>query len=107
MDFAPELRDLNTLRLGLARLGEIEIDVPDGFADKVMATVAALPAPGLRDKLRGLGVHAGSAVVPVRRRAAAMPAHRRAVALSAVAGLVAVAAGLEARHLRRHKEAKA
>jgi hypothetical protein len=69
--------------------------------------VAALPAPGLRDKIRGLGVHAGSAVVPVRRRAAAMSAHRRAVTLSAVAGLAAVAVGLEARHLRRHKEAKA
>jgi hypothetical protein len=107
MDCAAELRDLNTLRLGLARLGEIEMDVPDGFADRVMAAVAALPAPVLRDRIRRLGVYAGSAVVPVRQRAAAMSAHRRAVTLSAVAGLVAVAAGLEARHLRRHKEAKA
>ena len=98
MDGAADLRDLDTLRLGLARLGEIEIDVPDGFADKVMAAVAVLPAPGLRDRLRELSARAGSA---------AMPAHRRAVALSAAAGLAAVAVGLEARHLRRHKEAKA
>ena len=107
MDCAAELRDLNTLRLGLAGLGEIEIDVPDGFADKVMAAVAALPAPALRDKIRELSERAGSAAVPIRRRAVAISAHRRAVTLSAVAGLVAVAAGLEARHLRRHKEAKA
>jgi len=98
MDGAAELRDMSTLRRGLARLGEIEMDAPDGFADKVMAAVAVLPAPGLRDRLRELGVRAGSA---------AAPAHRRAATLSAVAGLVAVAVGLEARHLRRHKEVKA
>ena len=93
MDCAAELRDLSTLRRGLARLGELEIDVPEGFADKVMATVATLPAPGLRDKLRTLSARASLADVP---------AHRRAVTLSAVAGLVAVAVGLEARHMRRH-----
>ena len=107
MDGAAELRDMSTLRRGLARLGEIEMDAPDGFADKVMAAVAVLPAPGLRDRLRELGVRAGLAAVPAHRRAVAMSVHRRAVTLSAVAGLVAVAVGLEARHLRRHKEVKA
>ena len=97
-DCAAELCDLSELRLGLTSLGEIEISPPDGFAAEVMLAVAALPAPGLRDKLRELSERAGLAAVP---------AHRRAVTLSAVAGLAAVAVGLEARHLRRHKEVKA
>ena len=98
MDCAAELRDLSTLRRGLACLGEIEIDVPEGFADKVMAAVATLPAPGLRDKLRTLSARASLRAVPV---------HRRAGTLSAVAGLAAIVVGLEARHLRRHKEVEA
>jgi anti-sigma factor RsiW len=93
-DCAAELRDLSTLRMGLAGLGELEIDAPNGFADEVMAAVAALPALDLRDKLRELSERVGLSAVP---------AHRRAVALSAIAGLAAVAVGLEARHLRRHK----
>jgi anti-sigma factor RsiW len=95
-DCGAELRDLSTLRLSLAQLGELELAVPEGFADEVMAAVAALPEPGLRDRVRELSERAG---LP------ALPARRRAVAVSALAGIAAVAIGLEARHLRHHREA--
>lgn len=95
---AAELRDLSAVRSGLALLGEIELPVPEGFADEVMIAIDSRPEPGMREKLREL---AGRAGLP------ALPAGRRAVALSALATVAALAVGLEARHLRRHKEVKA
>jgi anti-sigma factor RsiW len=95
---AAELGDLSVLRRGLAFLGEVEAAVPGGFADGVMAAVAALREPRVRGRLREMAGRAG---------VTALPAGRRAVAVSALATMAAVAIGLEARHLRRHKEAKA
>lgn len=95
VDCAEELHDLSALRLGLAHLGDLELGLPDDFAAEVMAAVASLPDPGLRDRVRELGERIGLV---------AMPARRRTVALSALTGIAAVAVGLEALNLRRHRE---
>jgi anti-sigma factor RsiW len=95
---AAELRDLSVVRRGLALLGEIELPAPEGFANEVMMAIDSQRELARREKLRKL---AGRAGMP------ALPAGRRAVALSALATVAALAIGLEARHLRRQKEARA
>ncbi|MGO8685300.1 MAG: anti-sigma factor family protein [Thermoleophilia bacterium] len=97
-DCAEELRDLSALRLGLAHLGDLELELPANFAAEVMTAVASLPDPRLRDKVRELGERIGLV---------AMPARRRTVALSALTGIAAVVVGLEALYLRRHGEVEA
>jgi hypothetical protein len=94
-DCAEELHDFSALRLGLAHLADLELDLPDDFAAQVMAAVASLPDSGLRDKVRELSE---------RISLISMPARRRTVALSALTGIAAVAVGLEALNLRRHRE---
>jgi hypothetical protein len=81
----------------LVRLADIQLEPPEGFADRVVL------AAGRRSKRRRLAlVRADELREWARRR----PARRRAVASSALlAG--AVALGLEARHLRRNREMRA
>jgi len=81
----------------LALLAELELEPPEGFADRVVAAAGRLnrrrPALARADEVREWARRGGST-------------RRRAVASSALlAG--AVALGLEARHLRRTREMRA
>jgi hypothetical protein len=86
-----------TAVLALARLADMQLEPPEGFADRVVL------AAGRRSRRRRLTLARADELREWARRG---PARRRAVASSAVlAG--AVALGLEARHWRRNREMRA
>jgi hypothetical protein len=81
----------------LARLADLRLEPPEGFADRVVL------AAGRRSRRRRLALTRADELREWARRG---PARRRAVASSALlAG--AVALGLEARHLRHARETNA
>jgi hypothetical protein len=82
----------------LARLASLQLEPPDGFADRVVQ------AAGRRSRRRRLALTRADELREWALRGGST--RRRAVASSALlAG--AVALGLEARHLRRHREMRA
>ena len=82
----------------LARLADIQLEPPEGFADRVVL------AAGHRSRRRRLALAGADELRDWARRGGGT--RRRAVASSALlAG--AVALGLEARHLRRNREMRA
>jgi anti-sigma factor RsiW len=95
---AAELRELGAVRGSLAAWGAAELAAPAGFADRLMAAAQTLPRPTRMGRLTSL-------VERVRLPRAAMVS-TRTIVCSALA-LAAVAIGLETRHRRRSREAKA
>jgi anti-sigma factor RsiW len=95
-DCARALQELSEVRLALAGAGGVEIEVPAGFAERVMERVSALPSEAWEELLPGwqLGVR-----VPQRFAA---PLRAAIYSGIAVAGYFAFRAQWQ--HARRTKE---
>ena len=105
-DCAAELAQMSDLRAAMAAWGRVELAPPPGFAERVMATVDRVPAPGSPKPL-GRAVNDALDTLDAALGRIPLPGGRTIPVKNVIgAGLAAAAVliQLERRHLRRSRE---